>query len=164
MLVPESSFQVKHGPDWETVTTDDYFKGKRVVVFSLPGAFTPVCSSKQLPKYEELYQEIIKEEINAVYCISVNDWHVMDSWFSAQGIERVEFIPDGDGTFTRDMDMLVNKPLQGFGMRSWRYAMIVNNKRIEQMFVEEGKNQTSSDEDPYENSKPERVLDYLRET
>lgn len=162
MLVPDSTFQIKYGPDWETKTTDDYFKGKRVVVFSLPGAFTPVCSSKQLPKYEEKYSEIINEGINAVYCISVNDWFVMSAWFSAQGIENIEFIPDGDGTFTRDMDMLVNKPLQGFGMRSWRYAMVVNNKRIEWMGVEEGKNQTSSDEDPFEASKVEKVLDYLR--
>ena len=164
MLVPNSTFQVKHGPDWETATTDDYFKGKKVVVFSLPGAFTPVCSSKQLPKYEELYEEFIKEGIEVVYCIAVNDWHVMDSWFSTQGVEKVEFIPDGDGSFTRDMDMLVNKPLQGFGMRSWRYAMVVDNKKILKMFIEPGKNQTSSDEDPYGESSPESVLAFLRES
>lgn len=162
MLVPDSTFQLKNGPDWETATTDDYFKGKRVVVFSLPGAFTPVCSSKQLPQYEEAYDEIIKLDINAIYCLSVNDWFVMDSWMKTQGVEKIEFIPDGDGTFTRDMDMLVNKPLQGFGMRSWRYAMVVNNKRIEWMGVEEGKNQTSSDEDPYKASQPSEVIKYLK--
>jgi thioredoxin-dependent peroxiredoxin len=162
MLVPDSTFQLKNGPDWETSTTDDYFKGKRVVVFSLPGAFTPVCSSKQLPQYEEAYDEIISLGINAVYCISVNDWFVMDSWMKAQGVEKVEFIPDGDGTFTRDMDMLVNKPLQGFGMRSWRYAMVVNNKKIEWIGIEEGKNQTSGDEDPYKASQSSEVIKYLK--
>ena len=163
MIVPESTFQIKNGPDWETKTTDDYFKNKRVVAFSLPGAFTPTCSSKQLPGFEEHYQEFIKEGIDEVICISVNDWFVMSAWFQSLQISNVKFIADGDGTFTRDMDMLVNKPLQGFGMRSWRYAMVVNNKKIEHLAVEPGKNHLSFDADPYGVTSYDSILNYLRD-
>ena len=159
--IPYSEFRVKHGPDWETVTTDNYFKDKRVVVFALPGAFTPICSSKMLPRYEELYDKICETGINNVYCLSVNDHCVMQAWFDQLNIEKVEFIPDGDGTFTRDMNMLVNKPEQGFGMRSWRYAMVVDNGRIEQMFIEPGINQVGADMDPYGESEPEKVIKWL---
>ena len=162
MIVPDNDFQVKNGPDWETKTTDDYFKGKRVVVFSLPGAFTPTCSSKQLPKYEEMYNDFKEMGIDEVICVSVNDWFVMSAWFGAQAIENVKFIADGDGSFTKKMNMLVDKPLQGFGMRSWRYSMLVENKKIKKMFIEKGLNNQSFDSDPYEVSDPLTMLEYLQ--
>ena len=162
MIVPNKTFKFRVGPDWDDRTTDDLFKGKRVVVVSLPGAFTPTCSSKQLPKYEEMYDQFKGAGIDAVYCVSVNDAFVMNAWAKDLGVEKVEMVPDGDGVFTRGMNMLVDKPAQGFGLRSWRYAMVVNNKKVEKMFVEEGLNNLGLDDDPYTESTPEAVLEYLK--
>ena len=162
MLVPNKTFKFRVGPDWDDKSTDDLFKGKRVVVVSLPGAFTPTCSSKQLPKYEEMYDQFKAAGIDAVYCVSVNDAFVMNAWAKDLGVEKVEMVPDGDGVFTRGMNMLVDKPAQGFGLRSWRYAMVVNNKKVEKMFVEEGLNNLGLDDDPYTESTPEAVLEYLK--
>ena len=161
MIIPNKTFKFRVGPDWDDKSTDDLFKGKRVVVVSLPGAFTPTCSSKQLPKYEEMYDQFKAAGIDAVYCVSVNDAFVMNAWAKDLGVEKVEMVPDGDGVFTRGMNMLVDKPAQGFGLRSWRYAMVVNNKKVEKMFVEEGLNNLGLDDDPYTESTPEAVLEYL---
>lgn len=162
MIVPDKTFKMRVLHDWEEVTTDDLFQDKRVVVVSLPGAFTPTCSSKQLPNYEEMYDQFKAVGIDAVYCVSVNDAFVMNAWAKDLGIEKVEMIPDGDGVFTRGMNMLVDKPAQGFGLRSWRYAMVVNNKKVEKMFVEAGLNNLGLDNDPYTESTPENVLKYLK--
>jgi len=162
MIVPNKTFKFRVGPDWDDKSTDDLFKGKRVVVVSLPGAFTPTCSSKQLPKYEEMYDQFKAAGIDAVYCVSVNDAFVMNAWAKDLGVEKVEMVPDGDGVFTRGMNMLVDKPAQGFGLRSWRYAMVVNNKKVEKMFVEDGLNNLGLDDDPYTESTPEAVLEYLK--
>ena len=149
---------------WQDVTSDEYFKNKRVVVFSLPGAFTPTCSTYQVPGFEQNYDRIRNCGIDEVYCISVNDAFVMNKWAQDQQVVNIKMIPDGAGEFTRMMGMLVYKPKQGFGMRSWRYAMIVNNGVIEQMFEEPGINNSSSDSDPYGQSSPEMVLQYLENT
>ena len=162
MIVPNKTFKFRVGPDWDDKSTDDLFKGKRVVVVSLPGAFTPTCSSKQLPKYEEMYDQFKAAGVDNVYCVSVNDAFVMNAWAKDLGVEKVEMVPDGDGVFTRGMNMLVDKPAQGFGLRSWRYAMVVNNKKVEKMFVEEGLNNLGLDDDPYTESTPEAVLEYLK--
>jgi len=146
---------------WKDVWTEDMFKGKRILVFSLPGAFTPTCSSKQLPRYEEMYDELKGNTIDEVYCISVNDAFVMRKWFADQGIEKVKYIPDGNGEFTRKMGMLVDKSNLGFGMRSWRYAMVVDDMRII-YFNAEPNLQDNAEEDPYINSHPEEVIMYLR--
>ena len=148
--------------EWVDVTTEDLFANKRVVVFALPGAFTPTCSAYQLPGYEEKYDEFTAAGIDAIYCVSVNDSFVMNAWFKSQGIEKVLAIPDGAGEFTQGMRMDVNKANLGFGLRSWRYAMVVDNMTIEQVFSEEGKVPSPpADEDPYEASTPESVLAYL---
>ena len=112
---------------WQDVTTDDYLKGKRVVLFSLPGAFTPTCSTYQLPGFEENYDAIRNQDIDEVYCISVNDAFVMNAWGKDQKIQNVKMIPDGSGNFTRYMGMLIGKNHLGFGMRSWRYMAIIND-------------------------------------
>ena len=143
------------------MTTSDLFKDKKVVLFSLPGAFTPTCSGQELPSYDSMDQQFKDKGIDAVYCISVNDAFVMNAWARDLGIKNVKMIPDGDGTFTRSMGMLVNKPKQGFGMRSWRYAAIVNDGTIENMFIEPGQNDFSDDDDPYTVSSPEHVLSKL---
>ena len=149
------------GGSWVDKTTDDLFKGKRILLFSLPGAFTPTCSGEELPSYDREYLNFIDKGIDDVYCVSVNDAFVMNAWARDLGIKNVKMIPDGDGTFTRSMGMLVNKPKQGFGMRSWRYAAIVNNGTIENMFIEPGQNDFSDDDDPYTVSSPEHVLSKL---
>jgi len=149
------------GGEWKDVSTNDLFKDKKVVIFSLPGAFTPTCSGQQLPSYDEMYSQFKDKGIDDVYCVSVNDAFVMNAWARDLGIKNVKMIPDGDGTFTRSMGMLVNKPKQGFGMRSWRYAAIVNNGTIENMFIEPGQNDFSDDDDPYTVSSPEHVLSKL---
>ena len=149
------------GGSWVDKNTDELFKGKKVVLFSLPGAFTPTCSGQQLPSYDEMYSQFKDKGIDDVYCVSVNDAFVMNAWARDLGIKNVKMIPDGDGTFTRSMGMLVNKPKQGFGMRSWRYAAIVNDGTIENMFIEPGQNDFSDDDDPYTVSSPEHVLSKL---
>jgi peroxiredoxin len=149
------------GGTWKDVTTDDLFKGKRIVLFSLPGAFTPTCSSEELPSYDRMYNEFKELGIDDVYCVSVNDAFVMNAWARDLEIQHVKMIPDGCGTFTSNMGMLVAKPAQGFGMRSWRYAAVVNDGVVEKMFEEPGFNNFSDDDDPYVVSKPEIVKNYL---
>lgn len=159
--VPEVNFRVRSMGEWTDTNTDTYFKDKRVILFSLPGAFTSICSNQQLPGYEKLCDVFKQHKIDDVYCMSVNDSFVMNAWAQNQKLENVKLIPDGNGDFTDAMDMLVEKTVIGFGMRSWRYAMIVNNGVIEEMFVEPGKGNNTSG-DPYEESTPEKVLKYLQ--
>lgn len=146
---------------WDHKTTADLFAGKRVVVFSLPGAFTPTCSNFQVPVYEVLFRNFVELGVNAVYCISVNDAFVMNAWAKEQLVENIMFVPDGSGTFTEGMGMLVDKDNLGFGKRSWRYAMVVNDGVVEKIFEEPGK-MDNHPLDPYEESTPENVLEYLR--
>lgn len=145
---------------WEDKTTADYFKGKRVVLFSLPGAFTPTCSTYQLPGFEKNFAKFQEMGIDDIYCLSVNDSFVMNQWAKAQGLEHVKVIPDGSGEFTRKMGMLVAKDNLGFGMRSWRYAAIVNDGVVEAWFEEPGMCDNHG-EDPYGVSSPENLLEYL---
>ena len=147
---------------WQDTTTDDLFKGRRVVVFSLPGAFTPTCSNEQCPNYDRLYDEITAQGIDEIYCISVNDAFVMYNWQQKLGTKRIKFIPDGSAKFTKAMGMLVNKDHVGFGERSWRYSMVVNDGVIEAFFEEPGKNDEGKGGDPYEVSDPETMLAWLK--
>ena len=161
MKVPNITWKIRKGKDWFEESASDYFSGKRSLVVSLPGAFTPIWSEMQLPGLEALYDDFKEKGIDEVYCLSVNDSFVMNAWAKEHEIEKVKMIPDGSGEFTRDMDMIVFKPAQNFGLRSWRYAMIVNDMEIEQMIVEPGKNQQGLDDDPYEETKPENILSKL---
>ncbi|KTF05369.1 redoxin domain-containing protein [marine sediment metagenome] len=121
---------------WYDLTTDELFANKKVVVFSLPGAFTPTCSTSHLPRYEALYDEFKALGVDEIVCISVNDVFVMYQWGLKQNRENVFLLPDGNGEFTRKMGMLVDKSNLGFGMRSWRYSMYVDNKEIKKVFKE----------------------------
>ena len=159
--IPDISFRTRSLGEWKDVSTDDYFKGKRVILFALPGAFTPTCSNQQLPGYEKLHDVFKQHGIDEVYCLSINDSYVMNAWAANQKLEKVKVIPDGNGDFTDQVDMLVEKSDCGFGMRSWRYAMIVNDGTVEVMFEEPGK-QDNNDGDPYSVSSPENVLKYLQ--
>ena len=151
------------GGDWKEVDTTEIFDDKKVVVFALPGAFTPTCSSEQLPGYEEKYDKIKALGIDEIYCLSVNDAFVMNAWLRDEKISKVKAIGDGEAIFTQGMGMLVNKPKQGFGMRSWRYSMVVNNGEVLKVFEEPGKNNASDDDDPYTVSDPDTMIKYLKD-
>lgn len=169
--LPEVTFHTRvrdeavGGPNpfrWQDKTTADYFAGKRVILFSLPGAFTPTCSTYQLPGFENGFADFAAQGIDAIYCMSVNDSFVMNKWAEAQKLRNVSVIPDGSGEFTRKMGMLVAKDNLGFGMRSWRYAAVIDDGIVEAWFEEPGMSDNNP-EDPYGVSSPETLLSYLTE-
>lgn len=169
--VPDATFQTRvrnealdgDNPfEWKELSSDDVFKGKKVVVFSLPGAFTPTCSTSHLPRYEALHEEFKAQGIDQIICLSVNDAFVMFQWGRHQNADKVFLLPDGNGEFTRKMGMLVDKSNLGFGMRSWRYAMVVEDGEIKQMFIEKGFSDNFG-EDPFEVSDGDTVLNWLKE-
>mgnify|MGYP000536279879 CR=1 FL=1 len=144
--------------EWEEVSTWDLFGGRRVLLFSLPGAFTPTCSTYQLPDFERLAPEFLNEHgFDAIYCVSVNDSFVMNKWAQENKLENIEVIPDGSHKFTDGMNMLVDKDNLGFGPRSWRYACVIDNGEITDWFIEEGK-EDNCEEDPYHYTSPEFIL------
>ena len=173
--IPKVTFRVRTGDEepadggcaiggaWSNVTTDDYFANKRVVLFSLPGAFTPTCTSTQLPGFDDNYDKIKSLGIDEVYCCSVNDTFVMNAWSEILKIKNVKVIPDGSGNFTRYMGMLIGKNHKGFGNRSWRYMAVVNDGVVEKWWQEPGINNEGLDDDPYVESTPENVMNYLNE-
>jgi glutathione-dependent peroxiredoxin len=155
--VPEVTFKTRTADaQWKDVKTSDLFAHKKVVVFSLPGAFTPTCSSAHVPRYNELLPELKARGVDSVICISVNDAFVMASWAADQRAENITFIPDGNGEFTDKMGMLVDKSAMGFGKRSWRYSMLVDDGVIKKMFIEAEK-----EGDPFEVSDADTMLKYL---
>lgn len=148
------------GGEFVHKTSKELFGGKRVVIFGLPGAFTPTCSTYQLPGFEELYDKFKAHGIDEIYCCSVNDAFVMNEWARQLGIRKVKMLPDGNGDFTRLMGMLVSKTSLGFGQRSHRYAVVLNELKQEKLFVEPGR-EDNFGSDPYGESSPENVLKYL---
>jgi peroxiredoxin len=174
MKIPQVTFRTRIGDNqslgggcaigggWKDITSDDLFKDKKIVLFSLPGAYTPTCSSQQVPGYEDKYEEL-KKYVDEVYCLSVNDSFVINAWFRDQKISKVKPIGDGEGKFTKGMNMLVNKPKQGFGRRSWRYSAFIDNGNVVKIFVEDGKNEESSDDDPFKVSDVNTMLSYLKD-
>ena len=154
--VPDTSFRTRVGSQWVDVTTDELFKGRSVIVFSLPGAFTPTCSSSHVPRYDELAPTFRQLGVDEVVCVSVNDAFVMNEWQQQQGAENVRFIPDGSGHFTRGMGMLVDRDDLGFGPRSWRYSMLVRDGVVEKQFIE-----PREPGDPFHVSDADTMLTYL---
>lgn len=168
--VPEVVFKTRvrdesvEGPNpfrWQDVSSSDIFAGKKVVVFALPGAFTPTCSSTHLPGYEEKFDELKALGVDDVYCLSVNDAFTMFQWGKHQGVEKVKLLPDGSGEFSRLMGMLVRKDNLGFGDRSWRYSMFVDDGEIKALFSEDGKCDNCPT-DPFEVSDVDTMIDYLK--
>jgi len=154
--VPDVAFRIRRGGDWATITSAELFGGKNVIVFSLPGAFTPTCSSTHLPRYNELAPVFKAKGIDAIVCVSVNDPFVMEEWGKDQEAANVMLLPDGNGAFTEAMGLLVDKSDLNFGKRSWRYSMLVRDRRIEKMFLEPLKAG-----DPFEVSDADTMLHYL---
>ena len=170
-LVPDVVFKTRVRDDtlkgdnpytWKDKTTDEYFKDNNVILFSLPGAFTPTCSTYQLPNFEKLYNDFKILGIDKIYCLSVNDAFVMNAWAKDQNLKNVEVIPDGSAEFTRKMGMLVKKDNLGFGMRSWRYAALIDNKIIKKLWIEEGFGDNALG-DNYGKSSPENILKELKQ-
>jgi glutaredoxin-like protein len=154
--VPNVTFRTRENNQWVNVTTDDIFAGKTVIVFSLPGAFTPTCSSTHVPGYNDLAKVFKSNGVDDIVCISVNDTFVMNEWAKDQGADNVRFIPDGNGEFTEGMGMLVEKTDLGFGKRSWRYSMLVKDGVIEKMFIE-----PEEPGDPFKVSDADTMLNYI---
>jgi peroxiredoxin len=146
---------------WQDVATDDIFKGKKIVLFSLPGAYTPTCSTTHAPGYEKHYDEMKALGVDEVICLSVNDAFVMYNWKKHLGLEKIFMLPDGNGDFTREMGMLVKKNNLGFGDRSWRYSMFVENGTIKKIFTEDGKSDNFGS-DPFLVSDADTMLNYLK--
>ncbi len=171
MKVPVVTFKTRvrdenvDGPNpfrWQDRTSDEIFSGRTVVLFALPGAFTPTCSSTHLPGYEELFDEFKARGVDEVICLSVNDAFVMFQWSRHMGIEKTTLLPDGSGRFTRMMGMLVDKDNLGFGFRSWRYSMLAVDGEIEKLFAEPEYGDNAAD-DPFEISDAQTMLDYLNQ-
>ncbi len=154
--VPQVTFRIRVNNDWTSISSDDIFKGKTVVVFSLPGAFTPTCSSTHLPRYNELAPAFRANGVDAIVCVSVNDPFVMNEWAKDQDADQVMLLPDGNGEFTEKMGMLVDKADLGFGKRAWRYSMLVKDGVVEKMFIEPQK-----PGDPFEVSDADTMLAYI---
>ncbi|MGQ4645949.1 redoxin family protein [Lyngbya aestuarii] len=154
--VPNVTFKARENNQWVDLTTSELFAGKKVIVFSLPGAFTPTCSSSHLPRYEELAGVFKKNGVDDILCLSVNDTFVMNEWGKEQNAKHVKLIPDGNGDFTEGMGMLVDKENLGFGKRSWRYSMLVEDGVIKKMFIE-----PEVEGDPYEVSDADTMLKYI---
>jgi peroxiredoxin len=170
MRIPSVTFKTRvrdesvEGPNpfrWQDRTSEEIFAGRKVVLFALPGAFTPTCSTSHLPRYEELHDEFVAAGIDEVICLSVNDAFVMYQWGKAQGADKVTLLPDGSGTFTRLMGMLVDKDNLGFGYRSWRYSMLVEDGEIAKLFEEPGR-QDNAEGDPFEVSGADDMLAYVK--
>lgn len=154
--VPQVVFHTRQNNEWVDVSTDDIFKGKTVVLFALPGAFTPTCSSTHLPGYNELAPVFKANGVDEIVCLSVNDTFVMNEWAKDQEADQVRLLPDGNGDFSEGMGLLVDKEDLGFGKRSWRYSMLVKDGMIEKMFIE-----PDVDGDPFEVSDAETMLNYI---
>jgi glutaredoxin-like protein len=154
--VPQVTFRTRANHEWVDVTTDDIFAGKTVIVFALPGAFTPTCSSTHVPRYNQLAPALQQQGVDEIVCVSVNDAFVMNEWKAEQKADNITFIPDGNGDFSRGMGMLVPKNDLGFGDRSWRYSMLVKDGVIEKMFIE-----PNEPGDPFEVSDADTMLSYI---
>lgn len=154
--IPSVTFKTRQGDAWVDVTTDEIFSGKNVVVFSLPGAFTPTCSSSHLPRYDELASIFKTNGVDDIVVVSVNDTFVMNAWKEDQNTKNISFIPDGNGEFTEGMGMLVEKDDLGFGKRSWRYSMFVKDGVIQKHFIE-----PDEPGDPFKVSDADTMLKYL---
>jgi glutaredoxin-like protein len=154
--VPKITFRTRQDNQWVDITTDDLFAGKTVVVFSLPGAFTPTCSSTHVPGYNEMAKAFKENGVDEIVCMSVNDAFVMNEWAREQKANNLTMIPDGNGEFTEGMGMLVDKYDLGFGKRSWRYSMLVKDGVVEKMFIE-----PDEPGDPFKVSDAETMLKYI---
>ncbi len=154
--IPKVVFRTRRGHEWVDVNSSEIFNGRTVVVFSLPGAFTPTCSSSHVPRYNQLAREFKKHGVDEIVCVSVNDAFVMNEWQEDQQAWNIRFLPDGNGEFTAGMGLLIDKEDLGFGRRSWRYSMLVKDGVVAKMFIE-----TEKPGDPFDVSDADTMLRHL---
>ncbi len=154
--IPEVTFHTYQDNTWIDINSTELFAGKTVIVFSLPGAYTPTCSSAHVPRFNQLYSTLVENGVDDIICLSVNDTFVMNAWAKDQKAENIRFIPDGNGDFSKAMGLLVDKHDLGFGKRSWRYSMLVKDGIIDKMFIEPNKAG-----DPFEVSDADTMLEYI---
>ncbi len=122
----------------QSLTNKELFEGKKVVLFAVPGAFTPTCSNAHLPEFITLADKIKAKGVDAIYCVSVNDAFVMKAWGDSQNAQEITMLGDGDGSFTKSLGL--DKDTASFGgIRSTRYAMIIENALVTGLFVEQDK-------------------------
>jgi len=159
--IPQEDFTFYENKTFITKSTEDLFYNKRILIFSIPGAFASNLSKQQLLRFEKKYDQFISNEIDEVYCISVNDVFVMNAWAKSLGIIKTKMLSDGNGYFTRQMGMLIKKNNIGMGNHSWRYAMIVEDGQVEKLFVELGL-RNNPETDPYQETTPELILEYVK--
>ena len=145
----------------DSLNLEEFSKGKKIVVFAVPAAFSPTCSQTHLPGYIENHDKLKEMGIDEIICVSVNDNFVMNAWAKKMNITNIKLIPDGSGLFTKYMGMLIAKDQNGFGQRSWRYMAIIKDGVIEKWWQEPGINNTGSDDDPYEETTPKNCIEYL---
>ena len=157
------NLKIAKNNDFQNINTENLFKKKKIILFSLPGAFASIHSENQLNAFEENYDKFLSLGINEIFCISVNDGQVMNAWAEHQKIKKVKLLPDGNGDFTRSMGMLVEKKNLGLGQRSWRYNALINDGIVEKWWQEDGMNNEGLDTDPYQQTTPENCIHYLSE-
>ena len=161
MKVPYTNFKTFVNKEWKEIDTEEIFSEKKIIVFSIDGAFTSSLNDKNIQEYDEAHTQLKSTGIDEVYCVSVNDSFVMNAWANHMKIKNVKMIPDGSGNFTRFMGMLIGKNHLGFGLRSWRYMTVINDNTIEKWWQEPGINNEGTDDDPYIESTPENMIKYL---
>jgi len=159
--VRDDSIEADNPFKWLDVSSESIFRNQKIVLFALPGAFTPTCSSTHLPGYEAAYANFLEAGIDEIYCLSVNDAFSMFQWAKQLEITQVKMLPDGNADFTREMGMLVKKENLGFGARSWRYSMLVDDGKIVKIFAEANKMDNATD-DPFECSDADTMLDFIK--
>lgn len=152
--IPDTTVHRLEGGVPTAVSTDALLRGRRVVLFGLPGAFTPTCSTAHVPRFQQLAPVFFRHGIDEIICISVNDAFVMDAWARDQHADRITFLADGNGALTEALGLLVDKEVLGFGKRSWRHAMIIEDGVVQHTFIEPEK-----PGDPYEVSDADTVLE-----
>jgi len=136
----------------QKISADEYFKGKKVVLFSVPGAFTPTCDAKHLPGFVEKAAELKGKGVDAVACLAVNDAFVMKAWGKAQGVEgKVDMLADGNAEYTKALGLELDATGFGMGIRGQRFALVIDNGVVKQVNVEaKGEFRVSSAEDVLE--------------
>ncbi|VWU52941.1 1-cys peroxiredoxin, putative [Hepatocystis sp. ex Piliocolobus tephrosceles] len=152
----------KDTSEFQDVDTHELFQNKRILLISLPGAYTPTCTSKMIPEYEKEYDYFINEKkFDDIYCITNNDIYVLKNWFKYMDIKKIKYVSDGNSAFTERMNMLVDKSNFFLGMRPWRYVAIIENNVLKKMFQEENK-MHNIQSDPYIVSSLSNVREFLK--
>lgn len=134
--LPKANLKLMGDTGPEDVSTSEYFAGRKVVLFSVPGAFTPTCSAKHLPGFVDHAEEILARGVDAIACMAVNDVFVMHAWGKSAGADKVSMLADGNGDFARALGLELNASAFGMGQRGQRFALVADNGVVVSLFIE----------------------------